>query len=169
MAAMRIRRARLADIDALLALETRFPTDRLSRASFRHLLTRGHADLWVAQIGDAVVGDALVCYRRGSRRARLYSIVTDGAHTGRGIGRALLAACEAGARACGCEELRLEVRPDNRAALGLYRGRGYQVTGTLAHFYEDASPAVRLCKSLDPPGARRGRATRPGAAAGSYL
>ncbi len=169
MAALHLRRARLSDIDALVALEARFPTDRLSRASFRHLLTRGNSDLWVALSAGAVVGDALVCYRRGSRRARLYSIVTDRAHSGRGIGRALLAACEAGARERGCEELRLEVRPDNATALRLYQASGYEVTATLARFYEDASPALRLRKALTAGTARDGHGTRADAAAGAYL
>jgi ribosomal protein S18 acetylase RimI-like enzyme len=147
---VRIRRARPADLDALAMLETRFPTDRLSRASLRRLLARGRADVWVAEIYGAVVGDAVVCYRRGSRRARLYSIVTNGAHAGRGIGRALLVACEAGAVARGCVRMALEVRPDNEPALRLYRRGGYAAAGVAPAFYEDGAPALRLIKALEP-------------------
>lgn len=150
MGAVRIRRARPADLDALVTLETRFPTDRLSRASLRHLLARGHADIWVTEMDGAIIGDAVVCYRRGSRRAHLYSIVTDGAHAGRGIGRALLAACEAGAVARDCMLMALEVRPDNEAALRLYRRGGYTAAGVTPAFYEDGSPALRLAKALAP-------------------
>lgn len=149
MEEIRIRRARRADLDALVRLEARFPTDRLSRASLRHLLARGHTDVWVAEIEGGIVGDAIVCYRHGSRRARLYSIVTDGAHAGRGIGRALLAACEAGAVARGCTRMALEVRPDNEPALRLYRGAGYTAAGVARAFYEDGAPALRLIKLLE--------------------
>jgi ribosomal protein S18 acetylase RimI-like enzyme len=166
VSAVRIRRARPADLGALVMLETRFPTDRLSRASLRHLLERGHADVWVTEMDGVIVGDAVVCYRRGSRRARLYSIVTDGAHAGRGIGGALLAACEAGAVVRGCAFMALEVRPDNEAALRLYRRGGYSAAGVAPGFYEDGSSALRLAKALAPraerePPRRSRRAAHP--------
>lgn len=149
MEEIRIRRARRADLDALVTLEARFPTDRLSRASLRHLLARGHADVWVAEADGAIVGDAVVCYRHGSRRARLYSIVTASAYAGRGIGGALLAASEAGAVARGCAHMALEVRPDNEPALRLYRRAGYIAVGVARAFYEDGAPALRLIKPLE--------------------
>jgi ribosomal protein S18 acetylase RimI-like enzyme len=166
--AVRIRRARPADLDALVMLETRFPTDRLSRASLRHLLARGHADVWVAETDGGIVGDAVVCYRRGSRRACLYSIVTDGAHAGRGIGRALLATCEAAAVARGCALMALEVRPDNEVALRMYRRGGYTAAGVAPQFYEDGSPALRLAKSLAPHAGHEPRLDGPRAAHQAY-
>jgi ribosomal protein S18 acetylase RimI-like enzyme len=45
---------------------------------------------------------------------------------GRGIGRALLAAAEAGAIASGCCKLTLEVQEDNVPARGLYEGFGFR-------------------------------------------
>ncbi len=39
-----LRRARLADLAALVRLEECFPSDRLSRRNFRHLLKHGNAD-----------------------------------------------------------------------------------------------------------------------------
>lgn len=152
----RVRPARLDDAPALLALEAIFPSDRLSRASFRHLLTRGHADVLVYARGKQLLGNAVVLYRRGSRGARLYSLVTHPAHRGRGIGQLLLAAAERAARRRRCAEMRLEVRPTSRAAIRLYDRQGYEVRRCIPRFYEDGADALRLVKSL---AAQRGSAT----------
>jgi ribosomal protein S18 acetylase RimI-like enzyme len=45
---------------------------------------------------------------------------------GQGVGRQLLAAVEADARALGCCKVTLEVRSDNQRAMGLYRSVGFQ-------------------------------------------
>ncbi|MEK6771353.1 MAG: GNAT family N-acetyltransferase [Pseudomonadota bacterium] len=144
----RVRRARRGDIAGLLALESHFPTDRLSRANFRHLLTRGHADLLVFEQDARVVGDAVILYRRGTHTARLYSLVTNPAHRGQGIATRLIAAAERAARHRRCNRICLEARPGNRAAIGLYRALGYYAAGRRAGFYEDGRDALVLEKHL---------------------
>lgn len=63
---------------------------------------------------------------------------------GRGIGRALLAAAEAHARATGCCKLTLEVQEDNAPARALYARFGFRdVT------YGASGPTRFLGKSLD--------------------
>lgn len=143
-----IRRARPADLAALTALESRFPCDRLSRASLRRLVIGPSAEVWVAECEATVVGDAVLLYRRNTRRARLYSLVVEAARTGQGIGRALLETCEKAARQRGCRELVLEVRPDNLVAIGLYERAGFRVVGRREAFYEDGTTAVVLGKPL---------------------
>lgn len=160
-----LRAARRADIAGLAALEALFPSDRLSRASFRHLLTRGHAGVWVWMEQDRIVGDAVVLFRRGSRRARLYSLVTHPDYRGRGIGAQLLATAERAAQEQGCEHLTLEVRPDNAAALALYRRRGYVETGRRHGFYEDGSDALCLERPLAARGDASGKIRKPRPAA----
>jgi len=44
--------------------------------------------------------------------------------------------------------LRLEVRPDNEAAINLYRRLGYRQIGTYPRFYADKSDALRYEKLL---------------------
>ena len=143
-----IRLARLADLAALTALESRFPSDRLSRASLRRFVVAPSAEIWVAECEDTVVGDAVLLYRRHARRARLYSLVVEAARTGQGFGRTLLEACEKAARERGCRELVLEVRPDNLVAIGLYERAGFRVVGRREAFYEDGTTAIVLGKSL---------------------
>lgn len=146
----RIRPATPADLDALAALEAcAFAGDRMSRAQYRRHLAGGRAAVLVADLpGAGLAGSALVFYRKGSARARLYSIATAPAARGRGIGTALLAAAEQAARGHGCHALRLEVRVDNATAMALYERAGYRRIGRYAGYYEDGADAWRYEKGL---------------------
>lgn len=143
-----VRRATRGDLDALVRLEEVFPGDRVPRASFARFIDGATSDVWVAELDGAVVGDAVVTYRRGFHGARLYSLVTDPDHRGRGVAKALLDAAEAAATERGCVSIRLEVRVDNVDAIRLYERRGYDVVGVTDDFYEDGSDALRMRKRL---------------------
>ncbi len=143
---LRVRRAERRDLDALVELESGFPGDRMSRASLSRLLARDSAEVWVAEVGGSVVGDAVVLFRRGFDSARLYSMVVDREHRGRGLAKLLLEAAEAGARERGVIVMRLEVREENAAAIALYRHAGYTVAGRTDDYYQDHSAALRLRK-----------------------
>jgi ribosomal-protein-alanine acetyltransferase len=147
----RIRAAELTDLDALVAIENLcFETDRLSRRSFRHLLTRGRAATLVAERGGAVAGYVLVLFSHGTLHARIYSLAVDPAARGQGLGRDLVLAAEDAAKDQECSEIRLEVRKDNEGAIGLYESLGYRRFGVLTDYYEDHEDAVRCRKSLAP-------------------
>ncbi len=148
-ATARLRDARPDDLPALLALEARFPGDRLSARQFRHHLGNPRARLRVAAAGGAVLAYHLLLLRRGSGLARLYSIAVDAAARGQGLGRRLLADAEAQARAAGCRGLRLEVRQDNDAANSLYRAAGYRQLAVLANYYDDGAPGWRYGRDWD--------------------
>lgn len=141
------RDARHDDLPALLALEARFPGDRLSARQFRRHLQSPSARLRVLDDG---CGYALVFVRRGSRVARLYSIAVDPAARDRGLGALLLADAEAVAEVLGATRLRLEVRVDNIAAIALYRARGYVEFGRHHAYYADGADALRFEKRLAP-------------------
>lgn len=150
-----LRPGRIADIPALLALEeASFTTDRLDARAFRRFLRGDTAVLVVAPADrpaagdDAIAGYALVTFRRNCGLGRLYSIAVDARFRGRGLGERLLAAAEQATRARGCRALRLEVRPDNAAAISLYDRRGYRPIGTYASFYEDGTDALRFETSV---------------------
>lgn len=147
--AVRIRTAHRDDLDALVDLENRsFVTDRVSRAQYRRHIDGTSVSVLIAEADGRFVGSALVFQRRGSRRARLYSIAIDHHARGMGVGAALLRAAEATARDNGRDRLYLEVRDDNSAAIGLYESRGYVRGPTLHGFYEDGANARRYEKAL---------------------
>ena len=144
-----VRSATIADLERLADLELRcFDSDRLSRRSFRRMITQAHADLLVHATGDALEGYALVLYHKGTHLARLYSIAVDPAARGRGVGKLLLGAAEAMALQRGCITMRLEIRSDNTSAANLYRDAGYRQFGTYLDYYEDHADALRMEKSL---------------------
>ena len=147
---VRVRPAAPADLDALVALEQRaFAGDRMRRAQYRrHLASAGAVVLAASAPGEGLLGSALVLFRRGSTLARLYSIATDPAARGRGVGATLLAGAERAARERGCRALRLEVRVDNAAAIALYERAGFRRIGRYVGYYEDGADAWRYEKTL---------------------
>jgi ribosomal protein S18 acetylase RimI-like enzyme len=157
MSGVEIRDAVRVDLDGLSALEAQtFSSDRVSRQGLRRLIGRATARLRVAAErnaagGGAILGYHLVLFRKGSRVARLYSIAVDRTRRGAGLGRRLLADAEAVAAGANCSILRLEVRPRNRAAIGLYERRGYRAIGRYRRYYADKSDALRYEKPLVAP------------------
>jgi len=145
-----IRPATLSDIDALVAIEnTSFDSDRLSRRSFRHLLSpAANAATLVDEADGAVRGYAMVLFNTGTSLARMYSYAVQPEHRGRGIGRALVKACETLALERDCISMRLEVRPDNLASRTLFERHGYQFFDTAPDYYEDHAEALRYEKQL---------------------
>lgn len=146
-----IRNATLDDLDRLVAIENRcFETDRLSRRNFRYMLTKGHATTLVDDRQGCVTGYGMVLFSDGTSLARLYSIAVDPDWQGHAIGRKLAEAAEESAIEQECVSMRLELRPDNQAALKLYQSLGYRQFGFIADYYEDHADAIRLEKSLSP-------------------
>ncbi|HKE48296.1 MAG TPA: GNAT family N-acetyltransferase [Rhodanobacteraceae bacterium] len=159
---VRIRRARRADLDDLVALENRvFAGDRMSARQYRRHLDNPGARVFAAVRGDALVGAAVVFFHGSHRIARLYSIAVAPEARGAGIGEALLAAAERDAREQGSTSLRLEVRTDNPAAQGLYERRGYRRFGRREGYYEDGAAALRYEKALAPRRAGKVSPSRP--------
>jgi ribosomal protein S18 acetylase RimI-like enzyme len=157
IAKVRVRAARLGDLDALMALEQRvFDTDQLSRRSLRHFVRSPTAWVVVAQEGGRLAGTAIVVFRPRSAVARLYSIAVAPHMGGRGVAQRLLAAAERSARGRGCACMRLEVHETNHAAISRYRKSGYLQFGRHERYYEDGGAALRFEKPLT----RRAGSTR---------
>lgn len=154
---LRLRKARPGDLDAIHALELSvFDGDQLSRASLRRFIVAPSAHMAVAHAGPAFLGYSLTGFRKGSTKARLYSIAVDPAAGRKGVGRALLQAAEAAARRRGATDMVLEVRADNARAIALYEGMGYRRFDTLEAYYEDGATALRMTRPLK--GAKGGEA-----------
>ncbi len=144
----KFRLAAAADIGALVDLENRsFSSDRISRKSFRHLIASPSAAVIVASAGRSLGGYAVVLFRAGSAAARIYSLAVDPAF--RGIGRELLAACEAEAARRGASAIRLAVREDNVRAINLYERMAYSRFAATPDYYADGATALRFTKPIE--------------------
>ncbi|GFM48842.1 GNAT family N-acetyltransferase [Pseudomonas cichorii] len=137
------------DIPALELLENQcFEQDRLSRRNFLWMIQRAHARLLVAEDDKGLMGYALVLFHRGTSLARLYSLAIDSRARGSGLGMALLQQAEQLAIEQECAHLRLEVRPDNPAAIRLYERAGYRLFAEVDDYYQDHARALRYEKRI---------------------
>ena len=147
--AVAVRRAGPADLDALDALETRaFASDRLSRRSYRRLVSAPSARVLVAEAEGALAGSLVLLLRRGTGIARIYSLAVAPERRGGGIGATLARAAEAEAAAAGARGMSLEVRADNVPAARLYDRLGDRVVRTIEGYYADGEAALRMRKAL---------------------
>ena len=146
-----VRAATADDVDTLVALEnTSFEEDRISRRQFRHLVTRGNAAVLLAEDAEGhLLGDVVLLFNRGTATARLYSIAVDSGARGRGLARVLVEAAEAEAWRRERAWMRLEVRKDNAASIGLFESLGYRRFGEHADYYPDHMDAWRYEKAID--------------------
>ena len=146
-AAVTIRPGRPADLDAIDHLETTvFSMDQLSRRSLRRFLAVPTTDTVVAATATGLAGYAMIGFRRGSRIGRVFSLAVDRREARRGIGAALLQACEDAAWRRGSDWVRLEVRTDNAPAITLYERAGYRVHDRFEDYYEDGLAALAFEK-----------------------
>lgn len=149
-----LRAATPADLERLLEIETAvFDADRISRRSFRNLLSAPSALIVLAETVEAPAGGPLLGYcallfRRSTGLARLYSLAVAKTAAGRGVGRALLKAAERGAYERDRFALRLEVREDNAPAIALYRSEAFRPVGRYLDYYADRMSALRFEKTL---------------------
>jgi ribosomal-protein-alanine N-acetyltransferase len=134
-----IRRAGLADISAIWAIETiSFPTP-WSRWSFlaelghrnSHMLVAGPPfpqpwQIWAYLIFWVVLDEM-----------HILNLAVHPAQRRRGIARRLLSEGLAQARALGAELAWLEVRPSNAAARSLYESFGFKEVGRRPQYYDD--------------------------------
>lgn len=146
-----LRPARPEDIDALCRLELdAFEGDRFNRRQLVHLLTRAHAVTWVAiDERDTLLGYGTLLFRRNSASARLYSFCVHPEARGEGIGRRLAERLEQEALERNRHKMILEVRADNRRAIGLYRRLGFLPRRWLENYYSDGCAAWQMDKVLE--------------------
>jgi ribosomal protein S18 acetylase RimI-like enzyme len=146
-----IRPAEINDLNTLIDIENRcFETDRITRRSFRHLLTRGNAETLVEEIDGKIAGYVMVLFHTGTLLARLYSLAVNPQFQNRGVGGRLIAAAEQEVTNYDCITMRLEIRKDNQASINLFKKCKYRQFDILLDYYEDHMDALRFEKVLVP-------------------
>lgn len=145
----KIRLANDHDFDALVQLEQEaFKSDRFNEDQIDYFLTSSRATNFIVEKNDETVGGACLLWRKANPTARLYNIAIRPKFQGQGVGLKLLKECELEAVYHGCNKLSLEVRTDNKQAIGLYQSLGYKTTRTVPAYYEDGTAAFKMSKEL---------------------
>ena len=149
-----LRAATLDDLSALLTIETRcFSSDRLSRRSFRHLLTRGHAVTLVVEENEQICGYVLLLFSRGTSMARLYSIAVHPDFAHRRIGDQLLQAAETAAleRDCGLACPYAAHAPTSVEGAACWSAGTTCITANVAGLDVDVAGALSVARELGVP------------------
>jgi ribosomal-protein-alanine N-acetyltransferase len=137
--AVRVRGARGADLDAVVALERAAATAPHWGVGVYAEIVAGQGAprcLFVAEREDGVVGFA-VGMTGPDGVAELESVVVAATARRAGIGRALCGVVIAWCRAQGATESALEVREGSAGAIALYEGLGFVRSGRRPRYYSD--------------------------------
>jgi [ribosomal protein S18]-alanine N-acetyltransferase len=134
---MTLRRATVADLDAIMALErASFPTDAWSPAMMREELSSPHGWYVVDEAAGRLVGYAGLRAVQNAKDADVQTIAIAEAGRGRGRGRSLLRALLEEAARRGIDEVFLEVRADNPVAHALYASEGFLEIARKPRYYQ---------------------------------
>ncbi len=127
---------------------------RMDEAQVRAELERPWARIWVARetepgTGTSRIAGYLVAWHVADE-LHVMNVATRADRRRRGIGRALVDAAVAYARARRVRHALLEVRRSNRAAIAMYRGIGFFAMGVRSKYYPDDEDAVEMVLLFDP-------------------
>ncbi|AYG02944.1 ribosomal protein S18-alanine N-acetyltransferase [Gryllotalpicola protaetiae] len=135
-----IRRAAIADLDALVALESViFASDAWPEQLWRSELESPHTFYLLATRPDApaeVVGYAGLLSLPGGLDGDVQTIGLADEARGYGLGRELMRLLHLEAERRGVREMFLDVRVDNPVAQSLYRSFGYEEIGIRKGYYQ---------------------------------
>ncbi|MBB1274792.1 N-acetyltransferase [Psychromonas sp. SR45-3] len=146
---MQYRKAKIEDIKRLLDIENlNFNYDQLTRKNFHYFIQQGHCDLIMQLRNNTISAYGLLLYRKGSRRARLYSLAVHPDFHGQGCGEKLMCELEQVAQHHQRHLIRLEVKVSNTNAIRLYQKIGYVQFTIKPAYYADGQDALCFEKKL---------------------
>jgi [ribosomal protein S18]-alanine N-acetyltransferase len=135
-----LRAASTADLDAIMALETStFVSDAWSAESMQSELASVHTCYLFAfdpQTPDVLAGYGGLLAPRNSGEGDIQTLAVAPGARRRGLGRTLVVALLAEAKARGATEVFLEVRADNPGARALYDSLGFEQIAVRAKYYQ---------------------------------
>lgn len=132
---LQLRAMTLDDLDAVLALENGAQPYPWTRGIFRDCLAVGYR-AWLAVRGKTLCGFGLLSCAAGE--GHVLNLCVAASQRRQGIARRLLQQLLDDARAGGAEQVFLEVRPSNRAAVQLYESAGFNLVSRRPDYYPAA-------------------------------
>jgi len=147
---MEIQVASLRDLGSLRRLESEcFEKDAWSILDLVAVLTWSDVIRLKAVIGHEMIGFVAGDPRPTQNAGWIATIGVDPRYQGRGIGRALLRACEARMK---FPKVRLTVRISNERAISLYEKEGYRTVDIWKNYYNDGEDGLVMEKRLNESG-----------------
>jgi ribosomal-protein-alanine acetyltransferase len=135
-----LRRAGIADLDAIMAIEsTTFGSDAWSRPAMRAELLGPHSYYLVAfPLGEPERIEAYAGLLAPARslQSDIQTIAVAETARRQGLGRTLMHTLISEARTRGAQEVFLEVRADNPSAETLYLSLGFEQIAVRANYYQ---------------------------------
>lgn len=128
-----VRRMGPGDVDGVMAIERSVFTVPWTASTFRGLLEREDAALWVVDAAGEVVAYAAVW--TVVDQAELGNVAVAEGYRRRGVATTLIETVLDWLRERGIREVFLEVRPSNRAARRLYGAHGFEEVGRRRGYY----------------------------------
>ncbi|MEH6469831.1 MAG: ribosomal protein S18-alanine N-acetyltransferase [Halopseudomonas sp.] len=132
MAELLIRPMVEADLESVAQVEYRLFSSPTSLKQFRQSLDAGHC-MWLAQRQDCICGYLVASH--GGGVADLLTIGVDLQQRRMGVARRLLSGLFEQLQRLSVDELFLEVRQSNSAAIGLYLRCGFESVGLRKGYY----------------------------------
>ncbi|MBL8100833.1 MAG: GNAT family N-acetyltransferase [Anaerolineales bacterium] len=143
---MEITKATILDLNALRKLEKEsFAKDAWPLLDLIAVLTFPNVIRFKAMDDNQMVGFIAGDPRPNDGWGWVATIAVDPRFRLRGIGRALLRACE---KELGVPRVRLTVRTSNQGAITMYEKEGYQTIDIWQNYYNDGEPAMVMEKVL---------------------
>lgn len=133
--AIRFRPMTLADVPGVIAVERASYTFPWSEGVFRDCIRVGYL-CRVVEVDEQVGGYGIMSY--GAGEAHVLNICIRADLRGQGIGRKLMQFLLERARSARMQDVFLEVRPSNSAAIALYVSLGFTQIGTRKAYYQAA-------------------------------
>ncbi|HLG05101.1 MAG TPA: ribosomal protein S18-alanine N-acetyltransferase [Gemmatimonadales bacterium] len=139
-----IRRAGVADVPAIVDVERACFNDPWSARSIQEAIQSETSRAFVAEKIAGLVGYVLA--RISGREGEILDLAVRPGARRQGIARRLLGAAMDSLRDSGVEEVYLEVRESNRAAIALYRAEGYRPAGMRTDYYRNPPEAALVLR-----------------------
>ena len=144
---MIVRLAGDEDMDALLRIEEAcFGPEMFSPEVIKSFIEREDCFVLIALEDDTAVGSAMCMVSVPRSEGKVASVAVLPDHRKQGIGAALLQVCEEEFRRRRLNRYTLEVDTTNEAAIALYSSKGYEIVGTVEHFYGPGRHAYSMEK-----------------------
>jgi len=129
---LKFRPMKMADLDAVMAIEPTIYPYPWTRGNFSDSLNAGYS-CWIYEEGRTMIGYAVMMLVLDE--AHLLNLSIAAPYQGRGLGRELLIHLMYMARDHGALNIFLEVRPSNTAAVRLYENVGFNEMAVRRGYY----------------------------------